>query len=230
MSGADQPSAIDVHRVAIAATLARFQCCFIGIVTQPEGPDGRVVVQPAIMIATKSGQQVPASPVTIPVAWPSWGGIVIQGKLSVGDEVLVECQDRNWLSWLESGGVVPYTGTGGHQAGYATATPAQLSAPNRPPPLPATTLMLIGTKDGATTIVLGVDGSVSVQSSIVRIGASTSPALPVARDLDTITPGAALFTWAAALTVATGVPNPWTAGVGPSVGTVSATSVEVTST
>jgi hypothetical protein len=110
------------------------------------------------------------------------------------------------------------------------AKPVQSSTPNRPSPLPPSTLMLIGTKDGATTIVLGVDGSVSVQSSIVRIGASTSPALPVARDLDTITPGAALFTWAAALTVATGVPNPWTAGVGPPVGTVAATSVEVTST
>ena len=232
MSGADQPSAIDVHRVAIAATLARFQCSFPGIVTSAEGPDGRVGVQPAIMIATKAGQQIPAKPITIPVAWPSWGGIAIQGKLGVGDEVIVECMDRNWLSWLQSGGVVPYTGTGGHQAGYAVAKPVQSSTPNRPSPLPPSTLMLIGTKDGATTIVMGADGSVSVQSSIVRIGASTSPALPVARDLDPANTTAAFTTWrtaveAGVLAAGGGVVPPL---IGLAVGTVSASSTEVTST
>jgi len=171
MSGADQPSAIDVHRVAIAATLARFQCSFPGIVTSAEGPDGRVGVQPAIMIATKAGQQIPAKPITIPVAWPSWGGIVIQGKLGVGDEVIVECMDRNWLSWLQSGGVVPYTGTGGHQAGYAVARPVQSSTPNRPSPLPASVALRIGRKDSLTTIVLGVDGSITLQGTDVALTA-----------------------------------------------------------
>jgi len=170
MPGRDSPTDIDVHNAAISSALSRFQCSFPAIVTAPAAADGRVQVQPAIRIPSTSRQST-SRPVTIPVAWPSWGDIVIQGVLEVGDEVLVRCQDKNWLAWLETGGVADDVGVGGHQAGYAVAEPVQISVPRRAPPLAPTDALRIGRKDSLTTIVLGVDGSITLNATEVSMTA-----------------------------------------------------------
>ncbi len=232
MPNNDDPSEIDIHAVAMASALDRFQCSFPAIVTQAANALGRVTVQPAIRIRSRNGQQLTPKAVVIPVAWPSWQGYVMQGRLAPGDEVLVRCQDKNWLAWLESGGVIDDTAIGGHQSGYAVAEPIQLSKARMPGPLPAGTALRIGTTDGATTVVFGDDGSIGVQSGAVRLGASASPALPVARDSDPVSQSASLeaFMSAVAGFINAAVPGTVVFPVADPIGAVSATSVEVTST
>lgn len=225
MAGKDNPSAIEAHLEAFKSSISRRQNVFPGIVTSV-AVDGRVVVQPGIMIPARNGQQTPAKPVTIPIGWLSWGDVAIQGKLAVGDEVDVVCQDANWLAWLESGGVVPNLAPGGHQSGYAVAMPIQMSKVRRPPPLGKTDKIRVGTIDGLSTVVWGEDGSINVQSGSVRLGAALSVPLAVARDTDPVTIGAAMATWVAA--VSAGVPVPPL--VGTTLGTLIASSTEVTST
>jgi hypothetical protein len=233
MANNDQPTDANVHTVAILSVLDRWQCSFPGIVAQVADLEGRVLVQPAIRIPARNGQQVTPRPVLIPVAWPSWGVYGFQGVLAVGDEVLVRCQDKNWLAWLVTGGQVDDVAIGGHQSGYAVAEPVQLSKPRRLPPLPTGTALRIGTKDGSTTVVFGVDGSISVQSGNVRLGAAaTAPALAVARDTDAVDTNVAFTTWrtnveAGVLAGGGGVVPPL---VGTAIGTVDASSTEVTST
>ncbi len=227
----DQPSDIDVHSVAIASVLDRFQCSFPGLVVEAADSQGRVKVQPAIRIRARNGQQLTPKVVLLPVEWPSWGGGAygVQGKLAVGDEVLVRCQDKNWLAWLEVGGEVDDRAIGGHQSGYAVATPVQLSKPRRLDPLPASVAMQVGTTDGQTTVVLGEDGSISVQSGNVRLGSSASPALPVVRDTDPVDTNAAFTAWRTAMEAAV-LPVVVPPLIGTAIGRSAATSTEVTST
>lgn len=230
MSGKDNPTDYEVITATFEASISRRQSEFPGLVVAPLLLDGRVNVQPAIMIPASNGQQTPAKIVTIPIAWPSWGDIVIQGKLSVGDEVLVECMDKNWLAWLEVGGVSPDLAPGGHQSGYAVASPVQVSKVRRPIALDVATKLLVGTRDGTSTVVYGEDGSISVQSALVRLGAATTPtALPVARDTDPVNTNAAFTTWRTAMEAAV-LPVVVPPLIGTAIGTSSATSTEVTST
>lgn len=230
MAGTDNPSAIEVQAAAFASLISRRQNVFPGVVTSVE-VDGRVVVQPGIMIASRNGQQTPAKPVTIPIGWLSWGDVAIQGKLAPTDEVDVVCQDANWLSWLESGGVTPNLAPGGHQSGYAVAMPIQMSKVRRPPPLGPTDKIRVGTIDGLSTVVWGEDGSISVQSSQVRLGAAASPTLAVGRNTDPVDTNAAFTTWRTAVEVGVaagggGVVPPL---AGTTIGTLTATSGEVES-
>jgi hypothetical protein len=229
MADKENPGRYEVTEGQINTALERVQRSFPAIVVSYDAQTMRAEVQPALRIRSKNGQQTTPTVVTIPVAWPSWGEFVIQGVLSKGDEVLVECMDRNWLAWLEAGGVADYNAIGGRQAGYAVAKPRQLSSGKRPGPLGAGEAVKIGKRDGSSTVLLMADGQVRIQSGDVRLGSSAGVPLAVARDGDNVLAGAALFAWGNALFGATGVANPWTQGVTP-VGDVDASSTEVTST
>jgi len=231
MADRENPGRYDVTNEQIEAAFDRAQRSFPGIVARYDAQTLRAEIQPAIRIRTANGQQITPTTVKIPVEWPSWGDIAIQGKLEPGDEVLVECMDRNWNAWLLAGGVVDYNAIGGRQAGYAVAKPAQVSDGRRPTPLGPDEAVRIGRKDGSSTVVLMDDGQVRIQSSDVRLGSSLGTPLPVARDTDDVVAATALVTWGNALAAFTGgvVPNPWVLGVTP-VGDVKASSTEVEST
>ena len=229
MADRANPDRYQVTNEQIKAVLERRQRSFPGIVVSYDAQTMRATVQPALRIRSANGQQTTPKSVQLPVAWPSWGEIVIQGKLAPGDEVIVECQDRNWLAWLQQGGVVDYNAIGGAQAGYAIAKPTQVSDGRRPQALGPGEAVRVGRRDGSSTVVIMDDGQLRVQSTDVRLGSAVGLPLAVARDNDPISAGAVLFAWGAALTVATGVPNPWTQGVTP-VGSIDASTTEVTST
>ena len=165
----NNPTPTSVIQAGTAAALSRFQCSFPAICTTPESADNRVTVQPAIRIASKRGQQTDPKPVTIPVKWLSWGPFVIQGKLTVGDEVMVECRDKNWNAWLEEGGVVDDTQEGGHQSGYAHACPVMTSNAQRPGVNPAGVGLRIGRKDSLTTVEIRSDGSIKLAATDVTL-------------------------------------------------------------
>jgi len=231
MADREHPGRYEVTDQQIQAVLDRVQRSFPAIVVKYDAQNFRAEVQPAIRIRASNGQQITPDVVEIPVKWPSWGGVSIVGKLVPGDEVLVECMDRNWRPWLLAGGIVDDVSIGGRQAGYAVAKPAQVSDGRRPDPLGAGEAVRVGMNDGSSTIVLMDTGQVRIQSSDVRLGSSLSPTLPVARDTDDVVAAAALVAWGNAIATFTGgaVPNPWVLGVTP-VGDVKATSTEVTST
>jgi hypothetical protein len=230
MADKEKPGRYEVTKAQIDTAFDRAQRSFPAIVVSYDGQTMRAEVQPAIRIRSKNGQQTTPTVVTIPVDWMSWGDHVIQGVLTQGDEVLVECMDRNWLAWLESGGVADYNAIGGRQAGYAVAKPRQLSNGKRPGPLGAGEAVKIGKRDGSSTVVLMADGQVRIQSSDVRLGSTGGATAPVARDSDNVLIAATMKTWADALAVATGVVNPWVAGPTLPIGTVNASTTEVTST
>jgi hypothetical protein len=231
MADSETPGRYEVTEGQINTALERVQRSFPAIVVSYDAQTMRAEVQPALRIRSKNGQQTTPTVVTIPVDWMSWGDHVIQGVLTQGDEVIVECMDRNWLAWLEAGGVADYNAIGGRQAGYAVAKPRQLSSGKRPGPLGAGEAVKIGKRDGSSTVLLMADGQVRIQSGDVRLGSSAGVPLAVARDTDDVVAATALVSWGAALATFTAgaVPNPWVLGVTP-VGDVAASSTEVTST
>lgn len=169
MPDRDKPGRYEVTNQQIQAALERAQRSFPGIVVKYDAQTLRAEVQPALRIRTSRGQQVTPSTVVIPVAWPSWGEFGLQGKLSPGDEVIVECMDRNWLAWLSSGGVADYNAIGGRQAGYAVAKPMQVSDARRPTPLGPGEELRFGRKDGLATVVVTNDGRIRLQGVDVEL-------------------------------------------------------------
>jgi hypothetical protein len=171
MADKETPGRYEVTEGQINTALERVQRSFPAIVVSYDAQTMRAEVQPALRIRSKNGQQTTPTVVTIPVDWMSWGDHVIQGVLTQGDEVVVECMDRNWLAWLEAGGVADYNAIGGRQAGYAVAKPRQLSSGKRPGPLGAGEAVKIGRRDGLTTVVLMSDGRVRIQATEVEMTA-----------------------------------------------------------
>jgi len=234
----ENPDRFGVTAAQIELALARSQRCFPAIVVSYDEETMRAEVQPALRIrGAKTGSQTTPTVVTIPVAWPSWGDFVIQGVLEPGDEVLVECVDRNWLAWLQAGGVVDYNAIGGRQAGYAVARPLALSNGKAPGKLGQGEAVKIGKRDGSATVVIMADGQVRVQASDVRLGSSVGAPLAVGRDTDPVTMLAVIttfFTQVAAVLNAPGpvigAPATITPIVTTTIGTIAATSTEVTST
>lgn len=181
MANPDDPTENDTIRAEIRAAKSRWDNEFPAIVESYDEQTLRATVQPAIRIRAKSGQQITPSPVTIPVEWISWGPHVFQGKLVKGDEVIVECMDKNWNTWLLTGGVVDDVAIGGSSAGYAVAKPRQLSTVNRPTPLAPGEEIKIGRKDGLTTVTLLSDGTIKLAGVDVELtaGAGLSQFLTV---------------------------------------------------
>jgi hypothetical protein len=190
------------------------------------------VVKPTHRIVDrKSGKAYDLGPFEVPVAWPRWGPVGIEGVLEPGDEVAVHCPDHALRSWLAQGGIIDSPGPG-RKLGDAYAVPAGFSNNNRPSGQSGDTR--IGRRDGTATVIITVTGTgeVRIQAPSVVLGAELSPKLAVARDTDPVSQRAALTSWASQVAgfingLAPGTVAP--PAILDPIGTISATSTEVES-
>ena len=228
MAGRDDPEIKDVIE-ATGVTTRRFWT-MLGIVDSYDAAKATAIVRPTPRLRDrKSGKAYELGPVELPVAWPAWGDVVIQGELSKGDEVEITTGDASYRAWFLDGGVTDSQGPG-RKIGDAWCSPVALSIGRRAT-VPSGEVYL-GRRTGAATVIITVTGAgeVRVQAPSVVLGAEPTPKLAVARDGDPVTSSAAFTTWrtsveAGILAAGGGVVVPLVGATGE----VQATSAEVSS-
>ena len=213
----DRPELADVIDLAEQNTHVSINVCVLGEVVRYHAPfradppsvDVQLVARPITRDGTRYSEPVITR---VPIAYPSFGPIVIRAVPEVGDGLMCHVFDRDILGWLANGkgGTFDPGSRRTHDKNDIVAVPCM--RPNRRTPISTDEArqIYIGDEGGRGTFIkLNVQtGAVVVEGTKVNLGAGATPLQGNARVGDTVATGASMATWIAAITAAVASPTP----------------------
>jgi len=196
-----QPTELDGVANAVDALQTAIRTFTPGTVVKYNAATQRADVQPSIKCITADGKALTLPQIVeCPVAWPRGGGWSMHWNLAPGDTVGILVSDRELDLWMTQGGQVEPRTTRRHELTDAIVLPG-LNTDLDPNAAALPTELRLGREDGTATLLIGLDGTVTLEAAVnVKLG-SIGATLANARVTDTTAPGASMTAWIAAAQV-----------------------------